>query len=502
MTADPMIALLEYFGSGSAPKTRPLGMTLEDRPASTGPTSSEEAIAALETDLTSDLTPSRLNRLVQAYRQDPRRFTGAIGSSLQEPVSRREVSAALDELQAAFDDPPSYLQHRAKLEAHWTAASRLPDGYTFPGYTDDKRPVPDDTQFENLPDLPRWIAKTGFGHLFGVKQAPHRRHGPERTFTYTLRPPTDDKPVSLAIVSDFGTGKYAPWYIARQMVAKRPNCAIHLGDVYYKGAEPEYAERFSKILAPLLEMTAFYNLKSNHDLYSGSRPYYAFMDANREAHPDLHKQEASYFAIESGPFLVLGLDTELELFPEEKRWQREWLGAKLREAKSAGRSAKTTILLTSAQPYKYGEREHQDLLRRELGPYANYEWIDLWLWGNTHYCALFDRGGVNSKIQFIGSCVGHGGKPYDRMKSGEQLPRDVGQLKFLEDAPPFHIPGIRDDLGNWGWCSANLHQDSSITLEYRDWMGSQRCIARLAQNQRGQLAIDECTTRSWPPRFQ
>ena len=172
-------------------------------------------------------------------------------------------------------------------------------------------------------------------------------------------------------------------------------------------------------LSPLFGATELFLLNSNHEMYSGGKPYFRFLDDKRAAHSDRQKQEGSYFCLRSKRFQILGIDTA---YHEDGRFRDpnllEWLDEKLREGRSNGQ---TNILLSANHPYEYGKVEFSKLFRDDLGDLIG-DRVDLWFWGNTHYCALFDRG---PRIPFLGSCIGHGGFPYKRKKLGPRAPAPV-----------------------------------------------------------------------------
>ena len=210
--------------------------------------------------------------------------------------------------------------------------------------------------------------------------------------------------LEIALFSDFGTGLYHSRYIAKQLVEGRFPYAIHVGDVYYSGRKSEFRKYMTRPLSPLFGATELFLLNSNHEMYSGGKPYFRFLDDKRAAHSDRQKQEGSYFCLRSKRFQILGIDTA---YHEDGRFRDpnllEWLDEKLREGRSNGQ---TNILLSANHPYEYGKVEFSKLFRDDLGDLIG-DRVDLWFWGNTHYCALFDRG---PRIPFHGSCIGHGGQ--------------------------------------------------------------------------------------------
>jgi hypothetical protein len=212
-------------------------------------------------------------------------------------------------------------------------------------------------------------------------------------------------------------------------------------------------------------------LNSNHEMYSGGRWYFDFMDRKRAAHPNQH-QEGSYFALVSERFQILGIDTAYHRrgrFPKQDL--QAWLRTRLSQGRAAGR---TNILLSADHPYEYGQNAFTRLFASDLHDIAINGLVDLWFWGNTHYCSLFGR---STTARFVGSCVGHGGFPYTRKRKGEF---SVVPVHFLESRARFpDATRLRPDMGNNGYCRMSLHADGSITLRYLDWMSKTRCTATL-----------------------
>ena len=143
------------------------------------------------------------------------------------------------------------------------------------------------------------------------------------------------------------------------------------------------------------------------------------------------------------------------------------------------------ILLSGDQPYSYGREGHSDLLAKDLAELAvSKKLLDLWFWGNTHYCALFDAGDGSP---FIGSCIGHAGYPYDTQSLGKPSP---APLLFLESESRFPAwTGLRQDRGNNGYCIMSLRADGSIHLRYVDWMARTRCEAELSRTADNRLRV-------------
>jgi hypothetical protein len=139
------------------------------------------------------------------------------------------------------------------------------------------------------------------------------------------------------------------------------------------------------------------------------------------------------------------------------------------------------VLLTGDEPYTYGKQRLTKLLTDDLA-WAK-DSIDLWFWGNTHYCAFFGSGG---DLPFLGSCIGHGGFPYKREAAGRESAAPVLWLETEARFPAW--TGVRQDRGNNGYCTLDWDA-GAVRIEYRDWMARERCPVTLARSGDGRLAV-------------
>src|SRR5262249_28007118 len=143
----------------------------------------------------------------------------------------------------------------------------------------------------------------------------------------------------------------------------------------------------------------------------------------------------------------------------------------------------TNILLSGDQPYEYGKTSLTALLDKDLRHVAiDRELVDLWFWGNTHYCALFDRG---HGLPFVGSCIGHAGYPYSTMKPNQKAPAPVPFVETTARFPKW--TKLRQDRGNNGYCVLTLLPNGDIGLRYVDWMAHDRCLVKLPRAAGGRL---------------
>lgn len=365
-------------------------------------------------------------------------------------------------------------------------------GFDFDGYDEATIPLEvASTKFEPWPDALAWMFHTAVavtGSFFGRK-ALFPWHSDERPFHYVRPGPTREKPVKLALFSDFGTGLAHSRYIAKHLTrdATDYDCAIHLGDVYYAGRAREFDDYFIRPLQGLVEKTSLFTLAGNHEMYSNGHAFYRYLHGRRAANPALQVQEGSYFSLEYGEHLqLIGIETE---YFEGSRYQEPKLRAWLERALRAGRDAgRVNVLLSGNEPYTYGKPNTTKLADdlRSMLPL-----VDLWFWGNDHYCAVFDK----SESFPVASCIGHGGHPYELAKYGldetmSQASQTPVPVAWAESSPRYpKATGLRPTLGNHGYCELTVSADGTLELVYKDWMRRERWRTVLRRGPSGRLEL-------------
>lgn len=427
-----------------------------------------------------------LDQLEQALNKNPRLTLARVREGWHAEVTEKQLREAIAHARRALAEPSVVV---AELEAMSFGLTPLPAGFTFEGMDLDEIPIDlGDHKFENddLVSALGWVFGAGPFVLTRPDKKNFRFHNqPPFTsdFIYPLEDPQPGQPLEIALFSDFGVGRYYSKYIAKQFRTRRFPYAIHCGDIYYSGRKKEIKEYFEDLIDPILADTSVFALNSNHEMYSGGVPYLESITRRKQLQPGKQKQEGSYFCLRSQRFQIVGIDTA---FFGHGRYRdevlKEWLAARLRE----GRELRlVNILLSADHPYELGDRKLTKLLDKDLRSLALGEkLVDLWFWGNTHYCALYN---ASEALPFVGSCIGHGGYPYDKLKIGiEQRPQPA-PLAFLEKELRFpSSSGINSDRGNNGYCVMSLNADGSIGLKYIDWMSNPRFAANLKRAAAGQ----------------
>ncbi len=435
------------------------------------------------------LDAAGLDQLEAMLNRHPRKTLTRMRELIDTELTEAQLRVAIARARQALNAPREAV---AAIEADRTffaaATSALPPDFTFDGMDLNEIPIdPSDRKFENddLVSMFGWVFGAGPFALTQPKRENFRFHNQApftSDFIYQLEDPTLGAPLEIALFSDFGVGRYYSKYIAKQIVGKKFPYAIHLGDVYYAGRRSEFAEYFEALLNPLLADTSLFALNSNHEMYSGGVPYFDYISKRAALQPAKQKQEGSYFCLRAQQFQIIGIDTA---FFGHGRYKEPLLVNWLQDVLRFGRAnGCVNILLSADHPYEYGKNGLAKLLKKDLESLVlNDKLVDLWFWGNTHYCALFKPSDDNVSLPFVGSCIGHAGYPYDAVKPGKSQPAPI---LFLEEQARFPAAtNLRQDRGNNGYCVLQLNADGSMGLEYWDWMSRKRFTATLTRGAAG-----------------
>jgi hypothetical protein len=225
---------------------------------------------------------------------------------------------------------------------------------------------------------------------------------------------------SVALFSDWGTGREPARALLAQIAARRPALLLHLGDIYYSGTPFEIEQYF---LAPLreqidLERTPLFSLAGEHDMYSAGQGYY------RELLPRL-KQPASHFCLRNKHWQIVAIDTALHSRipgggpPYLETSELEWLADKV--LKAGGRE---TVLLSHHPLFSayesIGDSFYNEPLYEQLAPLLDK--IAAWFWGHEHRLAVYEEFKVLAPGLKRGRAIGCGGFPVEASEQrGEPL---------------------------------------------------------------------------------
>lgn len=433
--------------------------------------------------------PTRAAELVEALQQrllrDPQACLEAAPAVLGPSPTQSDASELLDDARRSLARP--------ELTFLTLKANRLPEAppapppEQFPGRDDAEIPInPGLRRFEEAADWDAWALTATYA--WGFRLTHRKPVCPPHTvsasaFCYPLR--TAGTRATVALFSDWGSGYYHSHYIAKHVAALDAGQAIHLGDVYYTGTQEEFRERFEPALDKyLLKRMPFFAMNANHEMDTHGIAYFEHLRRKRarggQGGSVEQPQEGSYFCLSNAHYQVIGIDTAYwkngrcrDELGKGCEMMREWLAQRLQEGRAAG---KVNILLSQNEPYEMRAQEllaDLDFVLRGPGPGSAVErsLVDLWFWGDQHYCALYPP---TEQTPFIGSCIGHGGYPYG-LKTRDWFERHFVKPAWGETAFRFEQ---RPDRGNNGFCLLEAEPDR-LRLRYIDWRRNERCTVDL-----------------------
>jgi Calcineurin-like phosphoesterase len=211
--------------------------------------------------------------------------------------------------------------------------------------------------------------------------------------------------VRIAILGDWGSGRYGAPECARSIDASSPayDVILHLGDVYYAGTDGEVEDNFLALWPKTPKLSRACN--SNHEMYTGGRAYF-HRTLSRFQQPG----GSSNFALANDHWLLVGMDTayvEHDVEPAQLEWLKKVLG------QADGRQV---VLFSHHQPFSGLENAGRKLSERLL-PLFRPGSVFAWYWGHEHRCVLYEK----HPTWGLGRCAGHSGFPYFR-EVERQLP--------------------------------------------------------------------------------
>lgn len=382
----------------------------------------------------------------QGLSEDEARWQAELRAGMERALELFEAARDREEVMFVANDEQASLlqtflgeqadQHREELEQQGRI-HELPDGSH-------------EVQFAHT-DLAGWL-QSFFGYWRSLLDKhpwlppvadPHRRLG---------------EVARVAILGDWGTGRYGAPVCAASIAAARPafDAILHLGDVYYCGTPAEVEERF---LAhwPRVPGAVSIALNANHEMYSGGKGY--FETALRSP---LFDQPSSAVAIENDHFLLVGLDTAYD--PGDLAGdQASWLARLVGRAESRGQKI---ILFSHHPPFSFHDSPAEKAVEKLL-PLLSEKRILAWYWGHEHRAVMYDQ---HEQWQLWGRCIGHSGFPYYRddlsrailqhpNRDGttwNQIVKDGLPAAWILDGPNPYVPGRESRYGPHGYASLIL----------------------------------------------
>ena len=317
---------------------------------------------------------------------------------------------------------------------------------------------------------PGWLAT--FFHLLDSRPAPFPTHT-ARNISPIVR---IENGVTIALTGDWGTGDASSRSIAQRIADLKPDHTIHLGDIYYAGAENEVRSKFLALWPTGISASApSFALNGNHEMYSGGLGYFqiALTDPRFKA-----QQGLSYFSLQNDHWTIIAVDTAyyarnfyLNGYIDTDV-QLAWMATLTRAARQAGRRV---ILLThhagvdvepagAAVTVTVADIWHQVLHAMDGGP-------DYWYWGHVHAGYALAPFPVAGGRSLMARCVGHCGVPWLPFNAESGLGGNGFTLEWAENRKANDVDEPARALNGFLVLRLNGNQ---IAEEFRDENGNLR----------------------------
>lgn len=219
--------------------------------------------------------------------------------------------------------------------------------------------------------------------------------------------------VQIGMAGDWGTGDWrqasnpAPGTdVGKHLEFLQPQLTIHLGDVYYAGTK----DQEQHLLVNLWPKGSIGSLalNSNHEMYSGAKPYFTAI-----ANPPFAIQNGcSYFALENPHWVIVGLDSAY-FSPEAGLYMDGSLGPDdgtqvqfLREQVAKG---KKIIVLTHHNGLAEDGSSATNLWKQVMSAFPTGSGPAYWYWGHVHAGVVYEP---KSPGNILCRCIGHGALPW------------------------------------------------------------------------------------------
>ena len=242
----------------------------------------------------------------------------------------------------------------------------------------------------------------------------------------------DKHSLNIAIVGDWGTGAYDSAYAGRGPAVAvmnavrelKPDYVIHLGDVYYSGTDrriPQQEEKHN-----LLDYwntgtgaNTSFAINSNHEMYGAAQGLIGV--AMAYGTPFAHQNRTTYFGLEFGDWLLLGLDSAY--FDPSTLYMKGALGNAQNTqqqdfVKSYGNlKDRKVFVMTHHNPMSY---DGSQIVQNDSAGTSLWDGMntalgknpDVWYWGHLHLGVAYNEKSAVGQQGTRGRCVGHSAIPF------------------------------------------------------------------------------------------
>ncbi|WP_438853998.1 metallophosphoesterase family protein [Agromyces sp. M3QZ16-3] len=290
----------------------------------------------------------------------------------------------------------------------------------------------------------------------------------------------DADELTLGLTGDWGGGAYfdgegvvsPPIAIMDKMMELGVDYTVHLGDVYPLGSMQIYP-LFLRDWKP--GRRGSFNLNSNHDMYAWAKGYF---EAGLK-HPTFAAQQGtSYFAVEFGDWIIVGLDSayaaELPLMYDGKIQDEHQRAFLRRVREQSDRTGQKVFVMTHHHALLPEGNEKSSLWDDVVSDHALGRAPDVWYYGHYHAAAVYSEhsaAGPNTKARVMG----HGAIPF---APPAELAENAGPGKPIEcyAHTPYDddVPEHRGRAMN-GFAHVTLSRDGGIRERFYNQDGSEMC---------------------------
>lgn len=283
-----------------------------------------------------------------------------------------------------------------------------------------------------------------------------------------------DKPMRIAIVGDWGTGKFGKYggpavAVMKGIANMKPDFVIHLGDVYYAGIGYEEKHKLLALWPESLGTDRSFTLNSNHEMYDGANGY--FDKALRAGGPFSAQGQTSYFAIRRGDRLFLGLDSAYfsdpgKLFMDGNIGGSEGAQASWVRDNFQGQDPAKVVVFTHHTPVNIGGDELNDAdnpngLWNEIVAALGNKIPGTWYFGHTHNAAVYSKTSAIGIAGCRGRLAGHGAIPYgESLTLNKSL--DAGLVEYF---PKTHLDSDSIRVRN-GFATIEIDSNGVMTERF------------------------------------
>ena len=219
--------------------------------------------------------------------------------------------------------------------------------------------------------------------------------------------------VQIGMAGDWGTGNWrtaanpAPGTdVGNHMEILQPHLTIHLGDVYYAGTSDQEQHLLVNIWPK--GSTGSLALSSNHEMYSGAKPYFAAISNI----PFAMQKGCSYFALENANWVIVGLDSAY-FSPEGGLYMDGLLGPdngiQVQFLQQQAAKGKKIIVLTHHNGLTEDGGSATNLWRQVMSAFAAGIGPAYWYWGHVHAGVVYEP---KAPGNVLCRCIGHGALPW------------------------------------------------------------------------------------------